>query len=273
MNLTYVLLEKDNRESFESVYPSVIPDEPDRVSIGAASKKGEVLGAVSFVYVNCQINIDWLYVNPLVRNQGVGRGLVMEIIRMIRKTGERYPLVARFPVTEEDTSLHRFFLTMEEFEVSYSHDRYYVTAEDLRKQKRFRKMLEEDQSPVRFFEEPIETQKLILALLESEQVYSVGDYEKWKENCVPELCFSLVMDDTLAGLIFVQKKGKDLELDWLYSKYPPALYSILKTTLEETKRLYPEADVTFEVMNDEARRLAEKSFPEAKRAYIYEAHW
>ena len=271
--MNFILLDKENREDFISVYPSVIPDDGERISIGAGSDGGEALGAVSVVYLNCQILIDWLYVDPLARNRGIGSALIAEIIEMITKTGERYPLVARFPVTEEEDSLHRFFLSLEEFEVSFSHDRYYVTAKDLREIKPFRKQMMEEEPPGHFFEEPVAWQKQILSQLESEQVYSVPDYGKWKEDCVPELCLSFVMDGELVGLIFVTKRGEDLELAWLYSVFPSVLYRLLKEALETADQLYPEADLTFEVMSEEAGKLAKKFFPDARREHIYEAEW
>lgn len=271
MNFSYVLLEEKNRKDFRSVFPDVIPEEGNRISLGAYREDGAVLGAISYVLNNCQYDIDWIYVDPDARLQGVGIGLLQEIIRIMSGTMERYPLCARFAVTEEDTCLHRFFLSCPGMDVSYSHERYFVTAEDLKTIKPLQRKAESRFRSAGFFDEPLDWQKRTLTLLARSGQFSVADYETWKKECAPELCKCLTIKNNLVSLIFVQKDRKDLELSWLYSNYQPGLLTLLTDTVSDANRFYPMAALTFEAINEKSDLLARHLFPEARHTHIYEA--
>ena len=271
MEILYVLLNKTNRADFKNVYPSVIPEEGNRISLGAYREDGAVLGAVSYALTNYQYDIDWLYVTPGARRCGVARGLIQQIMKIISKTGERYPISARFAVSEEEHSLHRFFLALPDVELDHSHERYFVTAEDLRSVTMFQRKAENKLKTRAFFDEPFDWQERTLALLERTQEFSVMDYEAWKKDCVPELCKCLMVQKNLVSLIFVQKEKNDLSLSWLYGNYPPGLITLLGDALAEANRLYPKAALTFEAINENSEQLAKRLFPNARTTPIYEA--
>ncbi len=273
MRYSYVLLDETNRKDFSSVFPAVIPEEGNRISLGAYREDGAVLGAVSYALNNYQFDIDWLYVDPEVRRQGVGTGLLHEIEEIMSGTGERYPLSARFTVSEDNTDLHRFFLFWQGAEVSYSHERYFVTAQDLKAAKPLHRKAKEQFQTGYFFDEPRDWQQRTLALLARSQGFSVADYETWKKECAPELCRCLKIRNNLVGLIFVQKDRKDLELSWLYSNYPPGLHSLLTDTVADANRFHPKAALTFDAINEKSDQLARHLFPDARHTHIYEAWW
>ena len=273
MIISYVVLDEKNRKDFAGVFPGVIPEEGNRISLGAYRRDGAVLGAVSYTLSNYQYDIDWIYVDPEARRQGVGTGMLREIVKIMSGTGERYPLCARFAVSDDRTSLHRFFLSWEGADVSYSHERYFVTAEDLKSVTTLHRKAEGRFKSELFFDEPLDWQRRTLALLARTQEYSVSDYETWKKECAPELCKCLMIQNNLVSLIFVQKDRNDLELSWLYGNYPPGLLSLLTDAVADANRLYPKAALTFEAINEKSDQMARRLFPDAKHTPIYEAWW
>lgn len=113
---------------------------------------------------------------------------------------------------------------------------------------------------------------MILSMLEREHTYEVADYQQWKRHCVPELCKCIYVKNNLVDLIFIQElPDHNLELAYLYGKYPQGLFELLYEIVTEIEALFPEADLTFEAMNDESVKLAEHLFPRARKAHIYEA--
>lgn len=274
MRTEHVQLTKENREDFESVFPSAFRESANRISIGAYREDGAVLGAISFVLVNDQIEIDWLYVIPEMRRHGVATGLIREFQKLVIFTGERYPVSARFPVTEEDVSLHRFFLSLSGVEVSYSHDRFYVTAEDIREAVPLHRSAKRAVEVENFFDAKEDWQKKVLHSLERTYGFSTADYEEFQEDCVKELCLYLAVQGNLLSGIFVQRSGdRSLELTWLYGSYPPGLFLLLGKTAQEAERLFPEDSLTFEAINEKSEKLAKHLFPEARSVSIYEAQW
>ena len=273
MQVNYVLLTGETRIAFRSVFPSVFRDEDNRISLGAYREEdGAVLGAVSFVLIDFAYSIDWLYVIPEMRRQKIATGLILEIKKFLTRTGETYPMSARFPVSEEEHSLHRFFLSLPMTDVAFSHERYYVKAEDVKNVKPLQRSHADSAKPEHFFDAPEDWQKRMLASLEQSYGYAVADYESWKNDCIPELCLYHAVQNNLLGEIFVQRASdKCLELSWIFSKYPPGLLQILQCAAEEAERLFPGFLLTFEAVNENSEKLAQRFFPGARTEHIYEA--
>ena len=273
MIILYVLLDEKNRGDFQNVFSDDIPEEGNRVSLGAYRPDGAVLGAVSYALNNYQFDIDWLYVAPEARCLGVGSGLLHEIEKIMTDTGERYPLSARFVVSNDQTALHRFFLSLSGADVSYSHERYFVKAGDLQAAKPLFQKTEMRFQSEYFFDRPIDWQERTLAMLARTQDLSVMDYESWKKECAPELCRCLMIQDELVGLIFVRKDKRDLELSWLYCNHPTGLFSLLTDVAADANRYFPKAALTFDAINERSDQLARRFFPNAQHMHIYEAWW
>ena len=270
----HILLKGETRKAFESVFPSVFKDGDNRISIGSYREDGTILGALSFVLADNQYTIDWLYVIPETRRQGIATGLIKEFQSFMSHTGERYPVSARFSVTEEDISLHRFFLSLSGVDVAYSHDRFYVTPENIRKSAPLHRNTADAAQTEKFFENKTDWQKKTLRSLERTYGYTVTDYDAWKEDCVPELCLCLSVQNNLLCGIFVQRSAEHmLELSWLYGKYPPGLFQLLEQATQKAELLYPEDALTFEAINEKSENLAKRLFPNARSVSIYEAGW
>ncbi len=125
-----------------------------------------------------------------------------------------------------------------------------------------------------FFTLPETEQKKILLQLERECNYVVLDYEEWKKSAVPELCRVIVQNGSLMDLLLVQKRPDgNLELSYLYSKYPKGLVELLTEAAWDTESYYPKAKLVFDAMNEESASMARKLFPQAERVAIYEAEW
>ena len=270
----HVLLTKENRKDFESVFPAVFRESDHRISIGAYREDGAVLGAISFVLVDNQYDIDWLYVIPEVRRQGVATGLIKVFQDFIVKTLERYPVNVRFPVTQEDVSLHRFFLSLPGADVTYSHERYFVSAEDIRKSAPIHNRSAEAVEVKTFFSTEEDWQKRTLQTIRRTYGFAVSDEAAWKEDCVPDLCLYMSVKNNVLCGIFVQRAAEHmLELVWLYGKYPPGMFCLLQEAAGTAERLYPEDSLTFEAINEKSEKLAQRLFPNARSVAIYEAGW
>lgn len=273
-DIDHVLLTEENRGDFESVFPAVFRNEDNRISLGACSTEGEILGALSLVLVDYQYEIDWLYVIPERRREGIATGLLKEFQNFILSTGEVYPVNARFAVSPGEVSLHRFFLSLPGAEVGYSHDRYEVTAEDIRRSRKLHQEMSDVVEMQSFFEKEVLWQKRVLRTLEEAYGYAVEDYESWKADCVPELCLYMAMEKKLLCGIFVQRAGdRSLELSWLYGKQKRGLFFILGEVVSKAERLFPEYSLIFEAINEQSKRLADHLFPDAATVHIYEAGW
>ncbi len=270
----HILLKGETRKDFESVFPFVFKDTDNRISLGAYREDGAILGALSFTLADNQYTIDWLYVIPEARRQGIATGLVTEFQEFMIHTGERYPVNARFPVTDEDVSVHRFFLSLSGADVAYSHERFFVTPENIRKAAPLHRNTADVAQTEKFFENREDWQKKTLRSLERIYGYTVTDYDTWKEDCVPELCLCLSVKSNLLCGIFVQRAAEHmLELSWLYGKYPQGLFQLLEKAAQEAESLYPEDTLTFEAVNEKSENLAKRLFPNARSVSIYEAGW
>ncbi len=112
-----------------------------RISIGAYDDDGTVQGAISVILEAGQYDCDWLYVHPECRGIGVGNELYDEILTLIGTTGLIYPLSASFEVSEEDMALYGFFLSRDDAEVAFSHNRFYIEPEEIMRSMRLKEKL------------------------------------------------------------------------------------------------------------------------------------
>ncbi|MBE5822888.1 MAG: GNAT family N-acetyltransferase [Butyrivibrio sp.] len=274
MELSCVLIEDDNRGYFESVFSKVIELSDKRVAVAAVDENDFILGAVSYQSVGFEYVIDWLYVEPKVRRQGVGTFLVEQVLRAVVQSGEILPVTASFEFKEDDQLLHTFFLSCKHMTTSYSHERFYVSSGDIKSSDSLHKSLKTEHSIVHFFDRPESEQKKILNMLSRTQAYTVLDYDKWKEECVPELCQCVYVNNNLVDLIFMRKLSDgNLDLMYLYGKYPRGLIELLNTTVARMETLFPKASLIFDAMNEESDQLARHLFPRAKRAKVFEAEF
>ncbi len=274
MDKYFVLLNKENIEEFKSVIPSDFPSENNRITIGCVSGEGAVLGAISMELLNYQYDIDWLYVEKSARLDKVATALLHEVFRAVNESLERYPVTARIIYDEEDSSVYDFFLSIEEMEVSFSHNMYIADPDDIATSDVLNDTIKKKIDLYDFFEVPINDQKKFLNMLKSTGQFQIPDYDLWKANCLPELCKCVLLKNKIAGAIFIQKRGEeDLCLSFLYSKNPTALLQMLTTTARDIQNNYPGACLYFETMDRDADSLAKKIFPEAEIVSVYEAWW
>ena len=275
MKLNCVLIEEDNRSDFDNVFPDAIELTDARVAVAAVDDEEEViLGAVSYKVVGYEYVIDWLFVEPQVRRQGVGTYLINEVLRAVAQSGELLPVTASFEIGEEDDGLRAFFVSCELLTTSYSHERYYVSPEEMKGSDALHKSAKTEHKIVNFFDQSEREQKIILSLLSKQQLYTVHNYEEWRKECAPELCQCSYVNDNPAELIFMKKLSNgNLELAYLYGKEPKGLIELLGSTLSKMEALFPGASLTFDAVNDESMQLAKHLFPKAKTAKVYVAEF
>ncbi|WP_024867109.1 GNAT family N-acetyltransferase [Butyrivibrio sp. FCS014] len=274
MDIYFTLIDDSNRQYFRGVLPDSIEPVPGRMSIGAYDKEGYVLGAASYVLKGFEYEIDWLYVHPSARRQGIGMKLVEQVTRAVMFSEEIFPITARFEFSEEDDQMYTFFLSCKHMITTYSHERYYVTSSDIRQSSALHRQTGTELDVQMFFDRPVEEQKKILQMLSKDETYNVEDYDRWKETCVPDLCRCIFVKNNLVDLIFMQKTPDgNLELSYLYGKYPKGLFYLLSETVSNMERHFPEASLTFDAMNENSELLAKHLFPKAKNVHIYEAEF
>ena len=274
MNYSTVLIDDLNRKTFDGVIPETMSLSDTRVAVACVDDEDYILGAVSYQVVGFEYVIDWLYVEPRVRRQGVGTYLIDQVLRAVVQSGEILPVTAQFEFREDDDALHTFFLSFQIMETTYSHERYYVSPEDIKASDALHRSVKAEHKTVGFFDQSEKEQKMILSLLARQHTITVLDYEKWKAECVPELCQCIYINNNLVDLIFMRKLSNDnLELSYLYGKYPRGLIELLGSTVSKMETLFPGASLTFDAMNDESKQLAKHLFPKSKTTHIYEAEF
>ncbi len=274
MSMSYAHIDEESRKYFYRVLPEHMELAGKRVALGAVDEEGYVLGAISFVLIDFEYVIDWIYVEPTKRRQGIGMGLVEAVIQFAAKSQDLFPVVARFEFMENDRAMHTFFLSCKYMETNYSHERYYITANDIRNIRTLHKSAAQDVVVENFFDRPVEEQKKILARLAIEETYTVDDYERWKEECIQELCRCVFVKNNLVDLIFMQRlPDGNLVLSYLYGKYPKGLFELLVKTVADVEALFPDVSLTFDAMSEESQKLADHLFPRAKAVHIYEAEF
>ena len=132
MNYSCVLIENDNKADFDSVFPNTLDIIDTRVAVACVNEDDFILGAVSYQVVGSEYVIDWLYVEPDARRQGVGTYLLDQVLKAVANSGEILPVTAQFEFREDDDELHTFFLSCQIMNTTYSHDRYYVSPDEVK---------------------------------------------------------------------------------------------------------------------------------------------
>jgi len=271
LTMKYVWIDEESREAFQSVLPKEITKGTDHVCIGACDDDDCICGALCYRYAHYQYDVLWIFVAEERRRQGVGTYLMDLLFRVAMMSGEVYPVSARFEATESPT-LHAFFLSYQRMDLSCSHYRYYIEPREIRGARVPRGNAEGGLLQEEFLKLPEVSRRKILQFLQDEENYVPEEYEIWEETLVPELSRCVMKEDSLLALLFVQNRPDgNLELSYLYSKYPPGLAELLGTAASDMEEYYPQAKLVFDAVSDESARLATRIFPNAKTVPVYEA--
>ena len=272
MAINFVLLSDDNIKDFESVIPSHALLPGGTYGIGAYETSGEVCGAICFRFNNFEYYIDWLYVTPSFRRQKVASMLLKEFETFMNKTGEIYPVTVLFEAPYEDLSLYGFFLSMDEFEVAYLHQRYYVTFNEIFTNKRLKIETDIEIEEKEFFSLPEKTREKILEQICEDGQYSILDKDIWTSRCEKKLCRVAILEGEMCAAIFMaDREDMDLDLSYLYSINVWATKKLLCSVAAIVNKYYKGSGIIFDVINKESELMAKKLFPTARRVSVYEA--
>ena len=184
----YIRITKSNYEDFKEILPPAITVSPERVILGCYDDDGSVLGTMSFTMTEYEYEIDWLYVVPENRRQGTASGLMKLFFDFWKKTGEIYPVRALFEVTETDASLYWFFLSVEEMDVSFSHNRYRIDHEEIAGMKDLSHDRDNVFDEQYFFELDKKEQDAVLDEIAKDGIYVIENREDWENECILDLC-------------------------------------------------------------------------------------
>ena len=269
--MNYIRVDNGNKGDFASVLPENYVDGIG-VDLAAYENDGTFCGAVSLSYGTMQYDLDWLYVVPEKRLSGIGTGLLREVKRMVASIGI-CPIRALFDASE-DNGLYRFFLSASSpdllIDVDYSHDRYIVTAEDFLSSELMKDKHRMDYVPAYFWE--LDEGLREKALEPAMDHLTITNLKAFEESCEKNLCYTVEKDGRILSLMLLQKdNAENLTLSYLYSVDGKALMSMLMPAAMELKKNHKGKEVRFDVVTEEAARLAGKIFPEAERKHMYEA--
>ena len=272
--LRYFLIDRDHQKDFANVLPECLITGGNICAIGVCDEEDHILGAIAYLCEHFHYYVEWLFVDPAVRRQGIGTKLLRRLFSIIGGTGERYPVTCQVPFTEEDPDLYYFLLTQQCADLGYSHDRYYLKGEDVRTSdelhRKFNLVLEQKL----FFDLSKPEQEKILRQMEQEELFSVMDMKDWSEGYIPSLCRVIIVNNNLMDLILVKELPSGvLELSLLYSKYRRGLEELLLTDVKEMEQNYPDRELIFDAITEESRKIAGHLFPRARVSHIYEGEW
>lgn len=272
--MNYILITDDNKKEFESLFGGFRLAHKNRISIGAYDDKGYVCGVISYSQKDYEILIDWLYVHPEYRRQGVGRELVRQVLSAVGHT-EMMPVMAQFEVEGDESKFYEFFMSIEEMDVSYVYERYKASLRSIDSKALLRQNQKRHVKKENFFDLPSFRQRAILKkAADLETGYDVDSYEEWKDSCVPELCKVVEYDDVLHAVIFVQRnRDGNLELSFLYGSTPLVLVDLLSDVVAVAEDMFADAYVIMDCISDSSERLSKKLFPDATCVHVYEAEW
>ena len=272
MKYNYIQISEDNRDAFADVLPEKLKLKGKRVAVGAVDDEGTVLGAMSYILMEYEYIVDWIYVEPEMRRNHIGTGFIDLIIKMMRETGDAFPLTIRYEFADDDRLLHHFFISLSYMDSDYSHERYYITADEIKNASLPKRNADHEMKITNFFDETYDEQLKLLATIAAGGEYFVDEYSEWKEQCVSELCRVLYVGEEAVDLIFVQRLSDgNLELSYLYGKDPVGLLELISMSITDMIKLYPNASLVFDAINEESLKIAEYLFPDSKSVHIYEA--
>lgn len=272
--LNYLLIDASHQKDFSSVLPECMVTAGNVCAIGVYDDKGSVLGALAYRCEHFHYDVEWIFVDPAVRRNGIGTSLLHRLFSIIGGTGERYPITLQVPYTQQEPDFYYFLLTQQCADLGFSHDRYYVKAEDIRTSGGLHREWNFVLEQKLFFDLSKPEQERILRQLEQERVFFALDTEDWDRGCVPSLCRVILVNNNLMNLILVKELDSGiLELVFLYSKYRRGLEELLLTDAKEVEEHYPDRELIFDAMTEQSRHIAKHLFPNARVVHIYEGEW
>ena len=271
--ISFLRIDESNVTDFASVLPSKL-NLSGKAVIGAYDEKDQVLGAVAVSTDREQYDIDWLYVDPEVRLQGIGKALVKEVKRMIESIGYR-PITASFDGNEEN-GLYAFFVSVSSvdlmIDVSYTYDRMELTTEDFYKSEAMTQRGRIDYVPEYFWDMDEAKRNEMLDLTTG--ILTITDIDEFEGNCEKRLCLGVYTENGPQAFMLVQKDDDDrFELSYLYSVNSKCLMAILGAAAAEIRRNYKGKQIYFDIVSPEARALADAIFPDAVRIPVYTAEF
>ena len=269
--MNYILANKDNIIDFESVLPEIFIEDNSR-SIVAYEDDGTVCGAVSVSRADIYYDIDWIYVTPQKRLLGIGRGLIMEVKKMVNAIG-LCPIHAIFD-TSDDNGLYEFFVSISSpdmvVDVEYSHDRYVVSVGDFVEYPALKKEHQVKYTPKYFFELDETEKNRVLGKAVGN--LTITDEKSLPSSCEKKLCIAVFEYKSPVGFMMVQKDMEgDLHLTYLYANDGMALYGMLKYTEIILRKKYMDRKIYFDAVTVQSERLARNVFPNAAVHKMYEA--
>ena len=275
--MNYIVADLTNIKAFRSVLPEYLADNIG-TSLAAYEDDRSICGAVSFSYDGDGYLIDWIYVVPEKRLQGVGRGLVMEVKKLVSEVGI-CPVRIRFDASN-NSGIYEFLLSLDGDDVyvdmSYSHNRYKVTAGGFTGSDAINglNVIKDASAKVytitSFWD--MDDKEINHALTLAMDHIRIMDFDDFKKTCEKELCISAKKGDRLLAFSLVQRlPSGELNLSYLYSADQKALPLILNELAFYMMEYDKKQVIYFDAITEESELLARKIFPDATVESIYEA--
>ena len=274
--MNYTIVDFVNFKKFISVIPDSLASDDMGISLVAYEDDGSICGGVSLSFDSEEYNIDWLYVIPEKRRQGVGRGLVFEVIKLVRFSGIA-PVRIQYDATQKN-GIHDFIQALEidgfPPSVTFSHDRYTVSvgnfldSDFIRTLKKRKRPMGYDIDFLLNMDKNVKKEAYSLAM----DHFNILDEKQFENSCEKLLCLAVRGSGKLLSLSLAQRlPSKALKLSYLYADDPKALLCMLLEFASTIVNFDREETIYFDTVTDESSHLAKKLFPDAIPEKIYEA--
>ncbi len=272
--MNHILITEKNIKDFSDFLPLDLMPGENRFIIGAYDDDGMVCGVISFSLLEYEYDVDWLYVTDQMRRKKIATGLVNEVFQFIKVTGEIYPINIKFEVSDDDMELLYFFNSIEELDLSYSHERFYVSSSEIAGSEILSNGVMFELETKSFFSLTLTEQKKLLEKTNSSHPFVIEDYDMWHANCLKELCKVYYTNERASGFILFQKRtDSKIECTYIYSQNSMVTKVMITEAAKTVIKLFPKKGVVFDTVDEMMEKMCRKIFPATTTKHIYVAEW
>lgn len=262
----------ESLSAFSNLLPEGYEEGWNRVLIGCCNESGQTLGIVEFQESFEECEILWIYVDPTVRNQGIGHALINEVINVHLNPIGMKSIICQLNVKVLDdeldnedfydtayTPLVRLFSEDERFDAVEIGQRYIISNASVKETNIAKKLIEKTSGKRAISEKLFDLPRhLIHSAYEimEENHFIIADKKKFEESCVKDLCFCKTSGDSIVAIAICRWVDKKvIDISFVYAKDPNMLVTFAKDFTSVVLDQYPGYDYTVSVINKASRDI------------------
>ena len=269
-----VLIDEERKKDFSGVLPVDAEFGRQCIMLGAVDDEGRAVGSLIVSEDAEQYSVEWLFVDVNARRQKAATMLLQAFESLIGTIGIK-PVRCYFEADAEGI-LFSFFDSFDSpgfsCTTTFSHNRYRIPARLFYESERLKKIRRNKLETKGFFDLPKKEQNRLLAMVSDS--YYISDMKGWEADCEKQLCLTVCSKDEPQAFLIVQKQGgKVLELSFIYSATPNALYELLQTAAMVASEVCSDSVIVLDAVFPKAEILAKGFFENTGVSHIYEAEF